>query len=101
MNQAQEIQRERSIESLLEDERPTFEQFTYRRYLAERQSRTMVLDTAMPVSIQGLCWKNNDGSYGVERINHAWLGWKARAMYQILMTQATQPADGGTDDVVG
>lgn len=83
---------ESEIESLLEAERPAFEELSYRRYLVKRQEGVMVLDTVDPVSIGGLCWRNSDGSYGVDGINAAWWGWRARAMWQILYAEGLKHA---------
>lgn len=85
---AQQIQKARQIESRLELERNAFEHFVHRRYLSENQQISNLVATERPATVQAVCWRLDDGAYGSPQINNAWMGWKARAMFQILTDEA-------------
>ena len=67
------------------DGRTAFEEAAHKRYLQLRGTDSVLLDTPEPLTRAGLCWRAENGSYGVDSINAAWWGWVARDVHQRLL----------------
>lgn len=58
-------------------ERAEFEQAAYHHYLQRKASGKLNPDGEGDGSLESLCWKRDDGSYGVLALNGAWWAWQA------------------------
>lgn len=68
------------------------EQLIVARAAAQARGETLQDDVG-ETSVESLCWKQEDGSYGVHMLNAAWLGYQ----WAMADMQAEQPQRGTCD----
>jgi hypothetical protein len=72
---------------LTEDqEREAFEKACVVKFAMWRAEGNKLNDNGCPTTRESLCWRDEQGNYGVAMLNAAWWGWRSRARH------ATGPA---------
>ena len=57
-------------------DRTEFEHRCLAQFVARRETGTLLDDNGSPATIESVCWKEADGSYGVRAFNSAWTGYQ-------------------------
>lgn len=66
-----------TTEEIIAEERKKFEQAAYARFVLKKAMNQVNLELMGDGSYEGLFFRLQDGTYGVQMWNAAWWGWKA------------------------
>lgn len=59
------------------DERERFERACYDHYLTRHTAGQLEDSRSLPMTREGLLWRDDKGGYGVLQFNAAWWAWQA------------------------